>query len=168
MRIPRAFAALLLALALVATACGDSTEVGTDGGSSTSAPVAPPGSGSLPDRPPELTGTITAVAPFVPVTEDCTPPEDLDPDGAISSDDPPVCTPDDSDVLGTVLVEATPGVQEGDKVSFTVTTATVLAGDGVLAFADLEVGDAVDAWTTGPCAESYPEQCGAEALHVAG
>ena len=34
----------------------------------------------VPDRPPDLVGTITSVAPFVPITEDCTPPEDLDPD----------------------------------------------------------------------------------------
>jgi hypothetical protein len=154
-----------VALTLLAAACGDSTEVDTEDSTSTTT-TEPSGSGTLPDRPPELTGTITSVTPFVPVTEDCTPAEDLDPDGAISSDDPPVCTADDVDTVGTVLVEERPDAEVGGKISFTVTTATVLEGDGVHGFADLAVGDVVDAWTPGPCAESYPEQCGAEALLV--
>lgn len=166
MRIRRTLGAALLALSLAAAACGESTEVGTGDSTSTTATTGPSGSATLPDRPPELTGTITSVTPFVPVTEGCTPPEDLDPDGAVSDDDPPVCTADDNDVVGTVLVEEQPDAEEGGKISFTVTTATVLEGDGVHGFADLAVGDIVDAWTPGPCAESYPEQCGAEALRV--
>jgi hypothetical protein len=111
---------------------------------------------------PDIEGTITAVTPFEPVTEGCTPAADLDPDGAASSDDPPVCTPDDHDVLGTILVEERPGTQEGRKVSFTVTSATALSDD----FAALAVGQAVAAWTTGPCAESYPEQCEASTIRT--
>ncbi len=142
---------LLLALG----ACGDDEHVDTGGG-------------TVPDRPAEITGTITAVAPLVPVTEDCTPPDELDPDEPISNDDPPVCTDEDTDVLGTVLVEEQPGVQQGGKISFTVTTGTVLRGEGIAAFDDLAEGQEVDAWTPGPCAESYPEQCGAEAIRVLG
>lgn len=168
MRIRRTLGAALLALSLAAAACGDGTDVGTGDGTSTTTTVPSGGAGTLPDRPPELNGTITSVIPFVPVTEDCTPAEDLDPDDPVSSDDPPVCTAGDNDIVGSVLVEEQPGVQEGGKVSFTVTTATVLEGDGVDGFADLAVGDTVDAWTTGPCAESYPEQCGAEVLRVTG
>jgi hypothetical protein len=164
--IRRSLGAALLALSLVAAACGDGTEVGAGDPTSTTVTSEPSGSGTLPDRPPELTGTITAVTPFVPVTEDCTPPDDLDPDGVSSSGDPPVCTADDNDVLGTVLVEEEPDAAAGRKISFTVTTATVLGGEGVHGVADLALGAVVDAWTRGPCAESYPEQCGAEALRA--
>jgi hypothetical protein len=164
-RIRRPIAAALVALALVAAACGDSPEVGTDDETSTTA-ARSDGAGTVPDRPPELTGTVTSVTPFVPVTEACTPPDDLDPDGAASSDDPPVCTADDNDIVGTVLVEEQPDAEMGGKISFTVTAATVLGG--IEGFDDLAVGDVVEAWTTGPCAESYPEQCGAEALRAVG
>ncbi len=156
----------LLAVALLVAACGDDD---VDTGDTTTTTTAPaPAEVTFPDRPAEITGTITSVTPFVPITEDCTPPEELDPDEPISSDDPPVCTDPDTDVLGTVLVEEQPGGQGDRKISFTVTTATVLGPDGIAAFDDLETGQAVDAWTPGPCAESYPEQCTAEAIRVRG
>ena len=82
------------------------------------------GCGDAPGRPPtrqaDLVGAITAVTPFEPVTEGCTPPEQLDPNGAVSSDDPPVCTDADSDIEGTILVEASRGEPVGglgDKAS---------------------------------------------------
>lgn len=164
MRTARALATGALAIALLA-ACGDDADVetGDDVTTSTTAAAAP----TLPERPADIIGTITAIAPFVPITEDCTPPEDLDPDGSVSSDDPPICTPDDNDVVGTVLVESQPGVQEGEKISFTVTTATVLSdaeGSALGGLAALETGQAVEAWSTGMCAESYPEQCSAVAI----
>lgn len=157
----RALLAGLLALGLLTAACGDDTDIRT--GDATTTTTGRDG-GGVPDRPADISGTVTAVAPFEPITEDCTPPEDLDPDGAISSDDPPVCTDEDSDILGTLLVEERPGVQEGRKISFTVTTATVLSGPGVSRFDDLAEGQTVDAWSTGQCAESYPEQCTAVAM----
>jgi hypothetical protein len=165
-RIARALATGTLTVVLLLAACGDDADVETgDEATSTSTTAgAPP---TLPDRPADITGTITSVVPFVPITEDCTPPEDLDPDGSVSSDDPPICTPEDNDVVGTVLVESQPGVPEGDKISFTVRTATVLRGadgsalDGLAA---LETGQVVEAWSTGMCAESYPEQCSAVAI----
>ena len=159
--------ALLAALtALSMVACGsDDAEVGT-GGTTRSTTVAPPPA-TAPERAPDLRGTITSVTPFVPVTEDCVPPEDVDPNGAVSSDDPPVCTPADNDVLGSILVEELPDrPSAGRKISFSVTTASALVGlDG---FDDLREGMEVDTWVAGDvCAESYPEQCGLEALVVA-
>jgi hypothetical protein len=173
MTITRAAMTSLLSLALLTAACGDdSSDVRAGDGTTTT--TADAGGTSLagsdvviPDTPGDITGTITSVVAFVPVTEDCTPADDLDPDGTVSSDDPPVCTPADNDIVGTVLVEEQPGVQEGRKISFTVTTATTLAGpDGtaLAGFGDLAEGQPVEAWGAGMCAESYPEQCGATVI----
>jgi hypothetical protein len=166
MRIPTTVAAGLVALALVTAGCGDDdTDVGTgDGGGSGTTEPAP----TVPDSPADLVGTITSIEPFVPVTEDCTPPEDLDPDGAVSSEDPPVCTPEDNDVVGTILVEEQPDEPTGGrKISFTATTST--AYDGVGGFDDLAEGQRVETWIEGDmCAESYPEQCGLRAIAVTG
>lgn len=160
MKIARA--TLLSVTLLLAAACGDDdADVSTgDNPTDTVDEV------TVPAAPADITGTVTSVTPFEPVTEDCTPPEDLDPDGSVSSDDPPVCTPADNDIVGTVLVEEQPGVQEGNKISFTVTTSTALSdGD---TFADLAEGDTVEAWSTGFCAESYPSQCEAVAIRRTG
>jgi hypothetical protein len=181
MTITRAATSSLLALTLLLTACGDdSSDVRAGDGTTTTTPgdgttttadaggTSPAGSGVVvPDTPGDITGTITSVVVFVPVTEDCTPADELDPDGTVSSDDPPVCTPADNDIVGTVLVEEQPGVQEGRKISFTVTSSTTLAGpDGtaLAGFDDLAEGQTVQAWSTGMCAESYPEQCGATVI----
>jgi hypothetical protein len=162
MRAARTIAAVIMSLGLVVVGCGDDEQVDAGDVTSTTAGGAV---GTVPDGPPDITGEITSVTPFVPITEDCTPPEDLDPNGSVSSDDPPICTPEDNDVVGTVLVEAEPGVQSGDKISLTVTTSTVLTGTGTAAFADLAEGQQVEAWSTGVCAESYPLQCTAVAIH---
>jgi len=166
MRIPTTLVAGGLGLALLSGACNDDAEVGTGAPATDEVPstTARP----LPERPPDLTGAVTTVSPFEPVTEDCTPAEDLDPDGVVSSDDPPVCTPEDNDVVGTVLVEEVPDdPSQGRKVSFTVTTST--AFEAGTSFEDLAAGQAVDTWVAGDaCAESYPEQCGLEAIRVKG
>ena len=172
MTLTRTAAAALLSLTMITAACGDDTDVSTGGATTTTQPgaetTAPGGSeATVPDAPADITGTVTAVTPFEPITEDCTPPEDLDPDGSVSSDDPPVCTPEDNDVVGTVMVEEEPDAEQGDKISFTVTTSTVLVGsDGAPLgeFADFAEGQTVEAWSTGMCAESYPEQCTAVAI----
>lgn len=164
-QITRIAVAGLLSLALLATACSDDTDVTTGDSTTTTAPG--DHSGTVPGTAPDITGTVTAVTPFVPITEDCTPPEDLDPDDVISSDDPPVCSDPDTDVVGTILVEETPGGQGDRKIAFTITTSTVLAGSTtapLAAFDDLTEGQTVEGWTTGQCAESYPEQCGAVAI----
>jgi hypothetical protein len=53
-----------------------------------------------------------------------------------------------------------------------VTTDTKITGTadgaGVGAFADLAEGQLADTWASGPCAESYPEQCTLEAIRVTG
>jgi hypothetical protein len=152
----RTISALLVAVSLLVGGCGDDdADVDTGG----TAPA------EVPARVADMTGTITSVTPFVPVTEDCTPPEDLDPNGSVSDEDPPVCTPEDNDVVGTILVEEQPDVQDGRKISYTVTTATTF--DGIDGFDDLAEGQVADTWVAGGvCAESYPEQCGLEAILV--
>lgn len=161
------------ALSMLLVGCGDETDpVATGdtseepGATTTTAPSS--GSGTIPDRPADMTGTITAVTAFEPITEDCVPAEEVDPDGVTSSEDPPVCTPADIDLLGTALVEEAPGVQEGRKISLSVTGSTVLAGDGLTTFDDLTAGQTVEVWTGDFCAESYPEQCGGVAIRATG
>jgi hypothetical protein len=180
MRTTKALVAPLLALLVLAGACGSDDATldadappGEDGGAGGPAPDGT--DVTVPDRPADLVGTITNVTPFEPVTEDCTPPEDLDPDEAVSSEDPPVCTPTDNDVVGSVLVEEQPGVQEGRKISYTVITSTGLtgqtaAGELVGVFGQLAEGQTVDTWVPedGMCAQSYPEQCAAEVIRVTG
>jgi hypothetical protein len=169
-----ALAALLSCTLLTAAACGDDdadVQTGdrpTDTTGGGTADEAPNGTdGGVPDTLPDVTGTVTSVTPFVPITEDCTPVEDLDPDGSVSSDDPPICTPADNDIVGTILVEEQPDLDEGIKISFTVTASTTFSGTDsapLTGFAGLAEGQTVDAWSTGMCAESYPSQCEAVAI----
>lgn len=183
MQLTKALAASLVSLTLLTAACsddetgvnaGNDTDQGSGDGTGTG--VAPDGSGvQVPDRDPDLVGTITTITPFEPITEDCTPADGIDPDAAVSSDDPPVCTPEDNDVIGTILVEEDPDAPEGGrKVSYTVTTATKITGQTaegtkVGVFADFAEGQTADTWVSGnACAESYPEQCGLEAIRVTG
>jgi len=177
MRSSKALVGCLLSLSVLA-ACGDDP-VGTgvpdttqDGGSGT----VPDGVGrQLPDRPADLEGTITSVTPFVPITEDCVPLEDAPPDSSVSSDDPPYCTPEDNDALGSITVEELPGETTGGrKISYTVTAAATITGADkvgteVRSFSALAVGQTGDTWVAGGvCAESYPEQCGLEAIRITG
>lgn len=160
-------AALLSAFLLIA-GCGD------DGSPvDTSNDDAPDGTGvETPDRAPDLVGTITVVTPFEPITEDCVPADEADPDATTSNEDPPICTPEDNDVIGTILVERDLRPEQGRKISYTVTTDTKITGTtegaGIEAFADLAEGQLAETWATGPCAESYPEQCTLEAIRVTG
>jgi hypothetical protein len=149
---------------LLTAACGDEDSA-TD--------EAPDGTGVVvPDREPDLVGTITVVTPFEPITEDCVPADDVDPDGTTSNEDPPICTPEDNDVIGTILVEGDLAPERGRKISYTVNTDTKITGTadgaGVGVFADLAEGQVAETWATGPCAESYPEQCTLEAIRVTG
>lgn len=127
---------LTAALMLLAAGCG---------GDDTDVGAGAGGDGTadeVPDRAPDLVGEITEVTPR-----------------------------EDDERIGIVLVEEQPGVQEGRKISFTVTNDTVITGSDaegdVEGFDDLAEGQRVESWTAGDvCAESYPEQCGAEALRV--
>jgi hypothetical protein len=176
MRIPTTLAAGLLALSLFGAACSDDDTGVEAGGDGSGGGIAPDGTDvEVPDRPADLVGTVTSVTPFEPITEDCTPAEEVDPDAVVSNDDPPICTPADNDVIGTILVEELPdSPSDGRKISYTVTSDTAITGetaDGVNVggFADFAEGQAVDTWVAGGmCAESYPEQCGLEAVTVTG
>lgn len=160
--------AALLSVLMLTAGCGD------DGSpADTSSDDAPDGTGAeMPDRAPDLIGTITVVTPFEPVTEDCVPADEADPDGTTSNEDPPVCTPEDNDVVGTILVEGDLRPEQGRKISFTVTTDTTItgagSGGGIETFADLAEGQLAETWAVGACAESYPEQCSLEAIRVTG
>lgn len=163
-----ALAVGLLSVVLLGAACGD--DASDDSGSD----QAPDGSDvEVPDREPDLVGTVTRLTPFEPVTDGCLPADEVDPDAAVSDDDPPICTPEDSDLIGTLLVEGDLAPERGRKISYTVTTASKITGQtvdgvGVAVFADFGEGQTVDTWATGPCAESYPEQCTLEAIRVIG
>jgi len=148
-----------LVLALVATAvlggCGDDDDV--DSGVDVGEPAA------------TFVGTITEVTVFEPVLDDCTPADDLDPDGSVSSDDPPVCTDEATAPRGSILVEVEPGVDSGEKIVFTIRQETEITQGGVpAAFADLAVGQQATIGYSGAVAESYPGQASAQSVDVSG
>src|SRR4026209_1384709 len=67
--------------------CGDAPGTAASTGLSTNTP---PATRQGPrTRKADLVGAITAVTPFEPVTEGCTPPKQLDPNAAASRHDPP-------------------------------------------------------------------------------
>ena len=173
MRIPTSLLAAGLVLAIVVGACNDDTDVTAGDEPAGDQTGGDDPDGTVPGSAPDLVGTITAVTPFEPITQGCTPPDEVDPQGAVSSDDPPICTPEDNDVVGSILVEEHPDApSDGRKVTFTVTsdsTITVETAEGLEAgsFEDLTDGQVVDTWVSGDaCAESYPEQCGLLAVRV--
>jgi hypothetical protein len=145
------FAVALLAVALLLVACA-----GGPGGAGGDQPAPPAGA-------PYISGAVTSVTPFTPITEDCVDGSDLDPDGSVSSDDPPICSPDDGP-QGSILVEELP---DGNKASLTIAQTTGIwreTADGVepAAFTDLAEGQTVAAWVSGPVAESFPVQATAD------
>jgi hypothetical protein len=175
MRITTALRAGLLAVVLLG-ACSDDTPVTAGDQTGATEPDCKADCGDVDAGPPDLVGTITSIDPFVPVTEDCVPAEALEADAAVSSEDPPICTPAGTDILGTILVEEDPDdPQGGRKVSFTATSDSLFFGEAadgsdVTSFDDLAEGQQVRTWVPldGACAESYPEQCGLRALDVTG
>lgn len=151
---------LLLVLVLTMAACGDSDDVGSGAGSADTA-----GGGGEPAA--TFVGTITEVTPLEPVTEDCIPAEELDPDGSVSSDDPPVCTDPATAPLGSILVEAEPGVDGTEKIVFTILQDTVLTSEGApITFDDLAVGAEATIGFSGQVAESYPGQATADSVDL--
>jgi hypothetical protein len=67
---------------------------------------------------------------------------------------------------GRVLVEEMPDQpDQGRKAWVAFETDGVWRGEDVVPVSDVAVGQRVSVWT-GICAESYPEQCGAEALVI--
>ena len=162
--------AALVAATLLLAGCGDDSKQvdsspKTDD-TSDEAALAPP------TKKPTVAGPVASAQPFQPVTEDCTPAEELDPNGSVSSDDPPVCTPADNDVLGSFLIAPETGEGEVDAASVTVDEETVLlAGDGsggwtAGRFEDLAAGTEVQVWAgeDTAMAQSYPVQFTAETV----
>lgn len=95
--------------------------------------------------------------------------------------------PETEPTIRGVITQITPGREAGgvvlvvwhdslgeqyelDSISARVDETTdVFDRDGnVIEFADLSVRDVVDLWVTGPIAESYPPQGGADAVRVVG
>lgn len=182
MRLTTAALAVMLAFGTLA-GCGEddaSVDAGGEPGATTPDGDAAGGSdpvidaGPLPDRPAEFTGTVTSISVTEPVTEDCVDPATLDPEGSVSSDDPPICTDPATAPVGTVLVEELPGQDGGQKISLAVPSGIPFQRglpDGTTvpaAFADLTEGTTVEAWVDGPVAESFPLQGGASALLITG
>ncbi|MBW6468881.1 MAG: YobA family protein [Coriobacteriia bacterium] len=95
--------------------------------------------------------------------------------------------PDAEPTIRGVIVDLTPGpdgtglalivwheslgeVYELDSIAATIGEETELfdRGGTIIDFADLKVRDVVDAWFSGPIAESYPPQGTADAVRVIG
>ncbi len=87
------------------------------------------------------------------------PPKDNDDEGAAG-------------LIGVVLVEENPDEEAGSqKDSVTITRATRLVEQeeddrASIGFDDLEEGQLVRAWYTGPVAESYPRQATARVIVI--
>jgi hypothetical protein len=147
--------ALVLMLLLTATACG---------GNGIEPNPLDALTAHLPGEPPAISGTITLVEPGDSVPRS----GGGDPNGSISC--PPSCGSTGSPMRG-VLIEEVPGGQGDDKSHVRLPGTALLlrrTGTGLerLGFSDLRVGQKVDAWFTGPVAESYPTQATGRALVV--
>ena len=100
----------------------------------------------MPDRPPDVTGVVTAVRA-------------IDPEA-----------PNAGEQLGTIRVEENPADSSGSaKYDLRLTRETIIiVSPGEVTnpgtFAQILTGQRVEAWITGPVAESYPAQ--ATASHV--
>lgn len=120
---------------------------------------------NLPGEAAAISGTITLVQPGDSVQRSS---GGGDPNGSISC--PPSCGSTGSPMRG-ILIEEVPG-GHGDNKSHVKLPRTALlfrrTASGVerVGFSDLRVGQKVEAWFTGPVAESYPTQATGRALVV--
>jgi hypothetical protein len=145
---------------------------GCRGPSEASAPGPPPDgaadalrSAGVPVARADIHGTITLVLAGL----------DQRPAVQPGAPDAPVSCPPDCDGgvrLRSVLIEEYPGeTNRGDKSHVTVLKDARLlrrtaSGVAPIGFADLRAGQTVEAWFTGPVAESYPTQATASVLVV--
>lgn len=134
---------------------------GAGGGSSHSpAAVAQP-----PTEAPFLKGRIVSITTTEPVTTDCVSEPDADGDGAVSSNDAPVCDPNPT-TFGTIHVKGEGGGGDSEIVAGIEKTVPIARG-GIggtvepITFSDLSEGDTVSLWVDGPLMESFPLQGGA-------
>jgi hypothetical protein len=120
---------------------------------------------NLPSEPAAISGTITLVQPGDSVQRSS---GGGDPNGTISC--PPSCGSTGSP-MRSVLIEEAPG-GHGDNKSHVRLPQTALllrrtaTGLERVGFSDLQVGQKVAAWFTGPVAESYPTQASARAVVI--
>lgn len=125
---------------------------------------------SLPGRLTLMVFAALAVVALGSLLTACSPvPPDIEPTirGVITQ-----ITPGD-DGTGTVLIvwhDSLGEVYELDSLSATIGEGSdVFDQEGnIIGFTDLQVRDVVDAWVTGPIAESYPPQGTADAVRVIG
>lgn len=149
---------LVVAVVLTAAACGPPDVALGPGGGDRSTEPGPPPAGA-----PFVKGRIVSVSETKPVTTDCVSESNLDPNGSVSSDDPPMCNPN-PDVHGGIQVTGKAEGQGETEIVATVHKTTPIArrlGDGSVeaaAFSDLREGIAVSLWISGPVMESYPLQ----------
>lgn len=140
----RTLAAFLLAGSLLAAGCGDDEpdETRSDDSSTT----APPGAGAD-------DGTTTV------------PDGGSGPGGSLP-DRPAELVGEVTEAEGgRFLVEEDPTSPDSGRKAWVAIEGPVFRGEEPAAESDIQVGQQVTAWT-GICAESYPEQCGAEALVI--
>lgn len=160
-RLARALGPLLLLVAVAG--CGDDSDTDVGAGDVPGATEPAPAGDGEPAATYE--GTIGEVTELEPITEGCTPPEDLDPDGSVSSDDPPTCTDPATAPLGSILVLE----DAGGQVVFTIGPDTALARDGArIDFDELAAGQRVAIGFDGQIAESFPGQARADSVDVVG
>ena len=119
---------------------------------------------NLPGEPAAISGTITLIQPGDSVQRN----GGGDPNGSISC--PPSCGTTGSPMRG-VLIEEVPGGHGDNKSHVKLPKSALLfrrtaTGLERVGFSDLRVGQRVDAWFTGPVAESYPTQATGRALVV--
>jgi hypothetical protein len=97
------------------------------------------------------------------------------PDGGGGSDSGAALPDRPAELVGEVteaegerfLVEEDPASPDSGRKAWVAIEGPVLLGDEPADAAAIEVGQRVQVWT-GICAESYPEQCGAEAFVIDG
>jgi hypothetical protein len=116
----------------------------------------------LPDEDPFLKGEVVAVNATEPVTTDCVSEADLDRDGTVSSDDPPICNPNPH-TFGSIHVRGDNATGESEIVATVGKDVPIVRRDAAgnlepAAFEDISKGDTATLWITGPVMESFPVQ----------
>ena len=150
---------LATVLVLSLSGCGAPQAAGAGGSVRTELPAVKP-----PAEAPYVSGLIVSVTAAEPVTTDCVSESDLDPDGTVSSDDPPVSNPNPT-VFGSIHVKGSTEV-----VATIGKTVPIMRRAGgayePVPFEGLAKGDEVTVWMAGPIMESFPAQGGAAFILV--
>jgi hypothetical protein len=115
-----------------------------------------------------MKGVVTDVATTKPITRNCVSEVPTDPNAAVSSNDPPVCTPNPSH-YGSLMVRGRVAGQDAPSeasVGVAKSVAIVDRAGKPVAWADITTGSRVSVWITGEVMESYPVQVRATRLVV--